>query len=345
MAMRALLAFALLPVLVHGKALDLTVKNFKAAMEGKNAFLFFMAPWCGHCNKMDPDWTKLGKQYADTPNVVIGKIDCTQAEALCSEYGARGYPTIKYVKNGKTEDYNGGRSFSDLKRHVESTLEPRPACSLESKEACPARDLKVLEESEAMSKAERSAKIKEVEGDIAAKKKQAVELEKAAKELVGDLELIKLGGAKPEKVEQLLSDGDMRAHCEGRTCVIAFLPHILDDQAKGRNAHLKMLGEAMKASKEGPLSVGFMWTQGGDQFEMEEAMGLQFGFPAVIAVNFKKERFGVHRGTFDKDAIKQFLTSLTRGGTPLAPIPKSLKVVNQEAWDGKDGKPIEEEEL
>jgi len=344
MTMRALLAVALLPVLADGKALELNQKNFKAAMEDQNAFLFFMAPWCGHCTKMAPDWEKLGKHFSDTPNVVIGKIDCTQAESICSEYGARGYPTLKYVKGGRTEDYNGGRSFSDLKRHVESALDPRPPCSLESKEACPPKDLKVLEESEQMSKAERSAKIKEVEADIVAKKKEAVELEKAAKELAHQLEVIKLGGAKPEKVEQLLSDAEMRAHCEGRTCVIAFMPHILDDGAAGRNANLKVLADAMKASKEGPMSVGFMWSQGGDQFEMEEAMGLQFGFPAVIAVNFKKERFGVHRGTFDKDAIKQFLTSLMRGGTPLAPIPATMKAVKADPWDGKDGQvPVEEE--
>ena len=29
--------------------------------------------------------------------------------------------------------------------------------------------------------------------------------------------------------------------------------------------------------------------------------------------------FKVHRGTFDKDSISQFLTSLSRGGTPLGP--------------------------
>merc|ERR1712032_1100940 len=73
----------------------------------------------------------------------------------------------------------------------------------------------------------------EVEQEIKDAKKQAVELEKKAKKLGESLELIKAGGMTVEKVEQLLNDPDWRAHCDGRTCVVAFLPHILDDFAKG----------------------------------------------------------------------------------------------------------------
>jgi len=295
---------------------------------------------------MQPDWDKLTKAYADTPNVMLGMLDCSGAgQSVCGEYGVQGYPTMKLIVDGKVSDYNGGREFNSMKREIDSKLSPRPPCSLESKEACNKKDLAILEESEQMSKADRAAKIKEIEGQIASKKKEAAQLEKEAKELAPTLDLYKLGGMKPEKVEQLLNEPDMKAHCEGRTCLIAFLPHILDEGAKGRNAQLKMLGEALKASKSGPGNVGFMWSQGGDQFEMEEALGLQFGFPAVIAVNFKKDRFGVHRGTFDKESIKQFLTSLMRGGTPLAPIPKSMKVVKADEWDGKDAKPPSDEEL
>ena len=46
----------------------------------------------------------------------------------------------------------------------------------------------------------------------------------------------KAGGATVAKVEQLLNDADWKTHCEGRSCLFAFLPHILDDLAKGCNA-------------------------------------------------------------------------------------------------------------
>jgi len=256
----------------------------------------------------------------------------------------QGYPSIKLIIDGKTSDFNGARDFSAMKREVQSKMNPRPACSLESKDACSKEDRAILEESEKMSKAERVAKIKEVEQEIKDSKSQAVELEKKAKKLAASLDLIKAGGMTVEKVEQLLNDADWRAHCDGRTCVVAFLPHILDDQAKGRNENLKILNEAMAASKKDGKSIGFVWSQGGDQFELEEQLGLQFGFPAVIAVNFGKARFGVHRGTFSKDKVTQFLTSLSRGGAPLAPLPANMKVVKADPWDGKDAElPVEEE--
>lgn len=282
--------------------------------------------------------------FADTPNVLIGDLDCAGgAQQTCGSYGVQGYPSIKVVKDGKSEDFNGARSFDALKREVETKLNPRPACSLESKDACSKEDRAILEESEKMSKAERVAKIKEVEAEIKASKVQAAELEKKAKKLAESLDLIKAGGQTVEKVEQLLSDEDWRAHCESRTCVVAFLPHIYDDMAKGRNEHLKVLDKVLQESKKDGKSIGFLWSQGGDQFDLEETLGMQFGFPAVIAVNFGKSRFGVHRGTFDQ--IGQFLTSLSRGGVPLAPIPEKAKAVKVDKWDGKDAAPPVEEEL
>merc|ERR1712232_1470768 len=228
---------------------------------------------------------------------------------------------------------------------VERKLNPRPACSLESKDACSAEDREILEESEKMSKAERVAKIKAVQDEIKELKETATNAEKKAKKLTASLDLIKAGGFTVEKVEQLLNDADWRAHCEGRTCVIAFLPHIYDDSAKGRNEKIKVLDDTMKASKKEGQNIGYLWSQGGDQFELEETLGLQFGFPAVIAVNFAKGRFGVHRGTYDVDSVKQFLTSLSRGGVPLAPMPADAKAVKADPWDGKDAAPPVEEEL
>eukprot|EP00440_Ansanella_granifera_P004790 gb/GFBE01005195.1/.p2 GENE.gb/GFBE01005195.1/~~gb/GFBE01005195.1/.p2 ORF type:complete len:296 (-),score=112.90 gb/GFBE01005195.1/:66-953(-) len=295
---------------------------------------------------MQPDWDQLGKAFADTPNVVIAQVDCAgNGQKSCGENGVQGYPTLKMLKDGKMKDYNGGRDFNSLKREVERQLDPRPACSLESKDACKPEDLAILEESEKMSKAERAAKIKAVQQEIQDAKKEAAELEKKAKKLTESLDLIKAGGQTVEKVEQLLNDADWKAHCEGRTCVVAFLPHIYDDGAAGRNEKIKALDQVMQASKKDGKSVGFLWSQGGDQFELEEALGLQFGFPAVIAVNFGKGRFGVHRGIYDKDSISQFLTSLSRGGTPLAPVPANAKAVKADPWDGKDAAPPAEEDL
>merc|ERR1719384_1968538 len=159
-----------------------------------------------------------------------------------------------------------------------------------------------------MSVADRREKIKEMESSIKEKETNAKKLEKEAKELKKNLALVKLGGEKPEKVEQLLGDAEFKEHSESRTCVLAFLPHILDGGAAVRNDYLKVMDKVFKKAKAENTPAGFMWLQGGDQFEIEEKLSLQFGFPAVIALNLKKQRYAVHRGTFE--TLSEFLKSM-----------------------------------
>merc|ERR1719267_182930 len=157
-----------------------------------------------------------------------------------------------------------------------------------------------------------------MEDQIKSKKDEAKKLEKEVKDLSKNLELVKLGGEKPDRVLQLLNDAEFREHCEHRTCVLAFLPHILDATAKQRNSELKILESVFKKAKQDGQPVGFMWLQGGDQFEIEEKLQLQFGFPAVIAINLKKEKFGVHRGTLDEAGVNGFLSSMMVGRVSLS---------------------------
>jgi hypothetical protein len=298
---------------------------------------------------MIPDLERLANDYKGSRSTLIAAVDCTTpaAQGLCSKHGVQGYPTIKVFKKGgnpRGEDYNGAREYNGLKRYVDANLKG-PECSLEDKGGCNKDELKILEESEAMSVGDRRAKIKEIEEGLKGKKEQVKTLEKEIKEAGKTLELMKLGGEKPDKVEQLLGDAEFREQCEHRTCIIGFLPHILDGQAAERNRLLKIYQDVFKKTKADGHPVGFMWSQGGDQFDVEEKMSLQFGFPAVVAMHMKKERFGIHRGTFDKESLSSFIGSMMIGRVPTQPIPKGLKWSKADAWDGKDGKPPVEEEL
>lgn len=298
-----------------------------------------------------PDMERLATDYKNSRSTLVAQVDCTgpSAQGLCGKFGVQGYPTIKVFKfksggSKSGEDYNGGREYNSIKRYIEANL-AGPECSLEDKEGCAPEERKILEESEAMSVADRRAKITEMEDQIKKKKSEAKQLEKEVKELGKTLDLVKLGGEKPDRVEQLLGDAEFKEHCEHRTCVLAFLPHILDSGAKGRNDFLKTVDTAFKKAKADGHPVGFMWLQGGDQFEVEEKMSLQFGFPAVVAVNVKKGRFGVHRGIFDKESLTSFLGSMMIGRVPLQPLPKDLKWAKSDPWDGKDGAAPAEEDL
>mmetsp|Transcript_22959 Transcript_22959/g.49559 ORF Transcript_22959/g.49559 Transcript_22959/m.49559 type:complete len:140 (-) Transcript_22959:382-801(-) len=87
---------------------------------------------------MKPAWDQLGDEYADSTSVVVGDADCTaDGKELCDEFEVRGYPTIKYFTGEtgpKGEAYNGGRSYDDLKKFVEDTLEIK--CLKDNTEGC-----------------------------------------------------------------------------------------------------------------------------------------------------------------------------------------------------------------
>lgn len=70
---------------------------------------------------MKPAWDKLAKKFAKG-NVVVGDVDCTVHQGLCSENGVKGYPTVKYYMGGSWKDYQGGRDYSSLERHTTGTM-------------------------------------------------------------------------------------------------------------------------------------------------------------------------------------------------------------------------------
>merc|ERR1719446_716034 len=76
---------------------------------------------------MKPAWDQLSKAFESSKTAIIGDVDCTADENkdLCSKYGVRGYPTIKYF-TGSTDPmgdkYEGGRTFDDLKKFADEKL-------------------------------------------------------------------------------------------------------------------------------------------------------------------------------------------------------------------------------
>ena len=112
-----------------------------------------MAPWCGHCQKLKPEWEEAAKKLAG--DFKLGIVDATQESSLAQKYDVKvllavhigyfsnlnpayvhlqGYPTIKHFKvgaNGKKEavDYNGARIASDIVQFAEARLEQAGASS------------------------------------------------------------------------------------------------------------------------------------------------------------------------------------------------------------------------
>jgi len=76
---------------------------------------------------MKPDWDKLSADYADSTDTVIIDVDCTKDESkdICSKFGVRGYPTIKYftaTTDPLGDKYEKGRTYDDMKAFAEENL-------------------------------------------------------------------------------------------------------------------------------------------------------------------------------------------------------------------------------
>jgi len=77
--------------------------------------LFFVhfvdAPWCGHCKQLAPEYANAAQHLAQNElSVKLGKVDATIESDLAEQFGIRGYPTLKFFKNGKPIDYSGTKN-------------------------------------------------------------------------------------------------------------------------------------------------------------------------------------------------------------------------------------------
>jgi len=96
----------------------LTQANFDNHLKAGDWLVEYYAPWCGHCKKLAPTWEELATKTKGTRNV--GKVDCTVEKDLCTRFGVRGYPSIKYIKEGKYYDFGGQRNTDDFIKFTEA---------------------------------------------------------------------------------------------------------------------------------------------------------------------------------------------------------------------------------
>uniref|UniRef100_A0A8C1ME50 protein disulfide-isomerase n=1 Tax=Cyprinus carpio TaxID=7962 RepID=A0A8C1ME50_CYPCA len=75
----------------------------------------FYAPWCGYCKKLEPVWQEVGAELTRSGSPVrVGKMDATAYSGVASDFGVRGYPTIKLLKGELAYNYKGPRTKDDI---------------------------------------------------------------------------------------------------------------------------------------------------------------------------------------------------------------------------------------
>ncbi|KAL6848442.1 hypothetical protein ACP4OV_021736 [Aristida adscensionis] len=101
--------------IVVGKNLDQIVLD-----ESKDVLLEIYAPWCGHCQALEPTYNKLAKHLRGVDSLVIAKMDGTTNEHPRAK--PDGYPTILFYPAGKKSfepiTFEGDRTVVEMYKFI-----------------------------------------------------------------------------------------------------------------------------------------------------------------------------------------------------------------------------------
>jgi len=101
------------------------------------------------------------EDFKDSKDALVGDVDCTTdgGKPLCEEVGVQGYPTIKHGNPADLQDYNGGRTYDDLKAFADENL--GPTCGPANLDLCDDAKKALIEKYLAMPDSELDTLIKE----------------------------------------------------------------------------------------------------------------------------------------------------------------------------------------
>jgi len=104
---------------------DLNKKMRNSKKEKHSTVVFFLAPWCGHCQKLKPVLDTIQSDLGKTKyNGIMAKVYDTDINKMRYKKDVNAFPTISVFNNkGKYEDYKGSRDEKDLSRFLVSVFE------------------------------------------------------------------------------------------------------------------------------------------------------------------------------------------------------------------------------
>ena len=105
----------------------LTSDNFTDTVTNTDLILVeFYAPWCGHCKRLAPEYSKAANILKETgSNIILAKVDATVENDLAKQYDVTGYPTMKIFRRGRAAEYKGPRTMRGIVEHM--MMQSRPA--------------------------------------------------------------------------------------------------------------------------------------------------------------------------------------------------------------------------
>ena len=106
---------------------QLSQSNFKREVLDieKPTMVMYSAPWCGHCQRLAPDFHKAATSLDGI--VKFANVDCDQDanKGLCAQYQIQGFPTLKLfpaTKKRLPREYRGERNAKSLIEYTKESL-------------------------------------------------------------------------------------------------------------------------------------------------------------------------------------------------------------------------------
>lgn len=92
----------------------------------------FYAPWCGHCQRLSPQYQKAAENLKGIAKVAAVNCDDDENKSFCGRMGVQGFPTLKIVRPSKDpkrvgkpniEDYQGARTGKAIVEAVVAAMQ------------------------------------------------------------------------------------------------------------------------------------------------------------------------------------------------------------------------------
>lgn len=112
------------------------------------------------------------EEFKGSPSALVADVDCTAGgQSLCEKHKVQGYPSIKWGDPSDLKDYNGGRTFDDLKTFADENL--GPTCGPDSLDLCSEDEKKAIKKFMKWDVDELEIKIEEAEEKVSRVEKKA----------------------------------------------------------------------------------------------------------------------------------------------------------------------------
>merc|ERR1719160_276084 len=158
--------------------IDLDPTNVKEVLNGmKITMAEFYAPWCGHCKRLTPEYTKLAEMVANDPMmsnfVQVVKADCDKHRSIGETFSVTGFPTLKILSRGigidesdSAFDYSGPRDAESMFNKLKSFVEQDKLVGRHEDMDKLAQDFMASEDKEAFLEKAKPETEKHIEGEL-----------------------------------------------------------------------------------------------------------------------------------------------------------------------------------